>query len=172
MASSGETRIGAAASGEVRLREARLGEAVERALEYLQTGRMLADEELSRSPVHGAHVDLLRRIRSFHREVLLPAVNAKRPIVEHVGALWLEEDIDPPHQMPRAFVRFSSISTAAQAPRAYMTFHVAEDGTALVSRNYDTPVKNTDVTVGRLEDLTPEVVSAAIDDFLLRALNA
>ncbi|MGF7206711.1 hypothetical protein GGE65_001272 [Skermanella aerolata] len=55
--------------------------------------------------------------------------------------------------------------------RAYMTFHVAEDGTALVSRNYDTPVKNTDVTVGRLEDLTPEVVSVAIDDFLLRALN-
>jgi hypothetical protein len=73
---------------------------------------------------------------------------------------------------PRAFVRFSSIFTAAQAPCAHMTFPVAEDGTALVSRNYDTPVENTDVTVGRLEDLTPEVVSAAIDDLLLRALNA
>jgi hypothetical protein len=137
-----------------------------------KAGRRQADEDLSRSPVHGAHVDLLRRIRDFHKEVLLPAVNAKRPTVERVGALWLEEDIDPPHQMPRAFVRFSSISTAAEAPRAYMTFHVAEDRTTLVSRNYETPVKNTDVTVGRLEELTPEVVSAAIDEFLLRALNA
>ena len=171
MASSGETSSKDRAEG-VRLREARLREAVDRALEHLHAGRRRADEDLSRSPVHGAHVDLLRRIRAFHQEILLPAVNAKRPIVEHVGALWLEEDIDPPHQMPRAFVRFSSISTAAEAPRAYMTFHVAEDGTTLVSRNYDTPVKNTDVTVGRLEDLTAETVSAAIDDFLLRALNA
>jgi hypothetical protein len=161
-----------ASSDDAQARETRLREAVDRALENLQAGRRQADEDLSRSPVHGAHVDLLRRIRNFHKEVLLPAVNAKRPTVERVGALWLEEDIDPPHQMPRAFVRFSSISTAAEAPRAYMTFHVAEDGTTLVSRNYETPVKNTDVTVGRLEELTPEVVSAAIDDFLLRALNA
>jgi len=152
--------------------EARLREAVERALEHFNAGRRQAEEDLSRSPVHGSHVDLLRRIRPFHKDVLLPAVNAKRAIVEHVGALWLEEDIDPPHQMPRAIVRFSSISTDARAPRAYMTFHVAEDGTALVSRNYEAPVKNTDVTVGRLEELTPEEVSAAIDDFLLRALNA
>jgi hypothetical protein len=152
--------------------EARLREAVNRALERFEAGRRQAEEDLSRSPVHGAHVDLLRRIRTFHREVLLPTVNAKRAIVEPVGALWLEEDIDPPHQMPRAIVRFSSISTDAGAPHAYMTFHVAEDGIALVSRNYETPVKNTDVTLGRLEELTPETVSTAIDDFLLRALNA
>jgi len=74
--------------------------------------------------------------------------------------------------MPRSIVRFSSISTDARAPRAYMTFHVAEDGTTLVSRNYETPVKNTDVTLGRLEELTPETVSAAIDGFLVQALNA
>jgi hypothetical protein len=154
-------------SGEDRLREA-----VNRALEHLEAGRRQAEEDLFRSPVHGAHVDLLRRIRTFHREVLLPIVRAKRAIVEPVGALWLEEDIDPPHQMPRAIVRFNSISTDAQAPRAYMTFHVAEDGTALVSRNYETPVKNTDVTLGRLEDITPETVASAIDGFLLRALNA
>jgi hypothetical protein len=159
-------------SGEDQSREARLREAVDRALEHLEAGRRQAEEDFSRSPVHGAHVDLLRRIRTFHREVLLPIVNAKRAIVEPVGALWLEEDIDPPHQMPRSIVRFSSISTAARAPRAYMTFHVAEDGTALVSRNYETPVKNTDVTLGRLEELTPETVSAAIDGFLVQALNA
>ena len=154
-------------SGEDRLREA-----VDRALEQLEAGRRQADEDLSRSPVHGAHVDLLRRIRTFHREVLLPAVRAKRSIVEHVGALWLEEDIDPPHQMPRAIIRFNSISTDARAPRAYMTFHVSENGAAVVSRNYETPVKNTDVTLGRLEELTPETVSDAIDGFLVQALNA
>ncbi|UEM01805.1 hypothetical protein JL101_017570 [Skermanella rosea] len=157
---------------DARVRETRLREAVDRALEHLQAGRRQAEEDLSRSPVHGTHVDMLRRIRTFHKEVLLPAVNAKRSIVEHVGALWLEEDIDPPHQMPRAFVRFSSISAHPMAPRAYMTFHVAEDGTALVSRNFETPVKTTEVTLGRLEELSPETVSAAIDDFLLRALNA
>lgn len=172
MASSGEFRSDDERLREAGLREARLREAVDRTLEHLHADRLRAAEELARSPVHGAHVDLLHRIRAFHQEILLPAVNAKRPIVEHVGALWLEEDIEPPHQMPRAFVRFSSISTAADAPRAYMTFHVAEDGTTLVSRNYDTPVKNTDVTVGRLEELTAETVSAAIDDFLMQALNA
>ena len=149
----------------------RLEAAIDQAWRRLDAGRRHAEEEMRRSTVPGRNVDLLRRIRTFHKEVLLPAVQDRHDLLRPVGAIWLEEDIDPPHQMPRAIVRFSSISTDAAAPQAYMTFHVAEDGTALVSRNYDSPVKNTDVTLGRLEDLTPETVAEAIDAFLVKALT-
>ena len=46
------------------------------------------------------------------------------------------------------------------------------DGIVIKSVKIETPVKNTDVTLGRLEELTPETVSAAIDGFLVQALNA
>ncbi len=152
--------------------EQRLIEAVERARKDLHDARMQAEDEMSHSKVHGRGIDLLRRIRTFHQRVLFPIVQHKHHVVRHVGTVWLEEDIDPPHQLPRAIVHFDSISTAKGAPHGYMTFHVAENGTTFVSRNYETPVKTTDVTLGKLEDLTPEAVGLAIEEFLTKALES
>ena len=145
--------------------EQRLIEAVERARNGLHDARVQAEDD-------GRHVDLLRRIRTFHQRVLFPIVQHKHHVVRHVGTVWLEEDIDPPHQLPRAIVHFDSISTASGAPRGYMTFHVAENGTTFVTRNYESPIKTTDVTLGKLEELTPETVERAIDEFLTKALES
>ena len=61
----------------------------------------------------------------------------------------------------------ASIFTDARAPHAYMTFHLAGDGTALVSFNHERLVKNTDVALGRLEEFTPETLSTAIDSSIV-----
>jgi hypothetical protein len=145
--------------------EQRLIEAVERARKGLHDARAKAEED-------GQHIDLLRRIRTFHQRVLFPIVQHKHHVVRHVGTVWLEEDIDPPHQLPRAIVHFDSISTASGAPHGYMTFHVAENGTTFVTRNYESPIKTTDVTFGKLEELTPETVGRSIDEFLTKALES
>jgi hypothetical protein len=151
--------------------ESRLIEAVGRARERLYAGRRMAEEEMGRSETHRHHLDLLRRIRRFHQQILFPIVQSRQHIVEHVGTVWLEEDIDPPHQLPRVLVHFNSINTAVDAPRAFMTFHVGENGTTFVSRNYESPIKTTDVTLGRLEELSAEVIERFINEFLTKALE-
>jgi len=68
-------------------------------------------------------------------------------------------------------VHFDSISPASGAPHGYMTFHVAKNGTTFVSRNYESPIKTTDVTLGRLEELSAEVIERFINEFLTKALE-
>lgn len=149
----------------------RLVETVAQARAKLEEGRERATQRLARGTDGGHKVAMLRRIRDIHQNLLLSTVQSRQRLVRDVGAVWLEEDIDRLHEMPRAVVHFRSLDAGLAAPRAYMTFHVAEDGTTFVSQNFVTPVKTTDVMVGRLDDLTPSRVERLVDEFLTKALG-
>lgn len=83
----------------------------------------------------------------------------------------VQEDIGLVHEMPRAIVHFSSLDSAGDAPRAIMTIHAGENGTASISEDHRTPVKTTDVRNCRLDDLDSEAVALAIDRFLAKAMQ-
>ncbi|WP_042695926.1 hypothetical protein [Azospirillum sp. B506] len=83
----------------------------------------------------------------------------------------VQEDIGLVHEMPRAIVHFTSPDSAEDAPRAYMTIHVGEDGTTYVPENFLTPVKTTDVLTCRLDDLNSETVARLVDRFLAKAMQ-
>jgi hypothetical protein len=156
--------------------EKRLLQVVERTRAQLEAGRDRTADRLARDGGGGddearRKAEMLNRIRDFHRQTLFPIVHRKQRTVRGIGSVWVEEDIERLHEMPRASVHFASLDAGSKAPHAYMTFHVDEKGAAIVSRNYVTPVKDTDVTVSRFEDLTPERVEEMLNEFLVKALG-
>lgn len=59
-----------------------------------------------------------------------------------------------------------------QSPRPARRQRILRDaGTTVVSRNFDTPVKTTDVWVGGLDELTAGRVGGLVDGFLIRAIG-
>jgi len=154
--------------------ERRLFQIVEQVRTHLQAGRNRTAERLAHDGNGGGRgiAEMLDRIRAFHQRTLFPLVHRKQRMVRDIGSVWVEEDIERLHEMPRATVHFDSLDAGAHAAHAYMTFHVAGDGTAIVSRNYVTPVKDTHVIVGHLDDLTPERVGEVLNEFLVKALGS
>ena len=149
----------------------RLVDAVVRTRRMLDDARREAIEHFGEGARDGRKVTMLKDIRDLHDRIIRPIADSRQPIIREVGTVWFQEDIDLVHEMPRAILHFTSLDTAEDAPRAYMTFHVGEDGTTSVSENFLTPVKTTDVLTCRLDDLDSETVAGMIDKFLAKAMQ-
>ncbi|PWC35963.1 hypothetical protein [Azospirillum sp. TSO35-2] len=150
----------------------RLVNAVVRTRRILDAARCAATEHFGEGARDGRKVTMLKDLRDLHDRIIRPVADSRQPIVRDVGTVWFQEDIGLVHEMPRAIVHFTSLDTGEDAPRAYMTFHVGEDGTASVSGNFLTPVKTTDVRTCWLDDLDSETVAEMIDEFLAKAIQA
>jgi hypothetical protein len=150
--------------------ERRLADIVEQTKAHLESGRRRSAERVASDGQDGK-LQMLGRVRDFHHQTLFPIIRRKQEVVRGIGSIRVDEDIEKLHALPRAIVHFDSIDAGPDAPRACMTFHIAEDGAAILARNYLRPVKNTEVTVRRLDDLSPELVEEAIDEFLIKALG-
>ncbi|MBY6264826.1 hypothetical protein EI613_23320 [Azospirillum sp. 412522] len=149
----------------------RLVDAVVRTRRTLDTARLSTKEHFGEGSRDGRKVEVLQDIRDLHDRIIRPIVDSRQPIVRDVGTVWFQEDIDLVHEMPRALVHFTSIDTAEDAPHAYMTIHIGEDGTTSVSENFLTPVKTTDVLTCRLDELDSGTVARLIDRFLAKAMQ-
>lgn len=153
----------------------RLVDAVVRTRANLEQGRREAARRFARDGdgQDGGRrkVAMLDRIREVHRTILAPLVESRQRLVHEVGTVWLEEDIDLVHEMPRAVIHFNSRDSGVDAPRAYMTVHVGEDGMTTVSQNFVTPIKTTDVTNRRLERLDHNAFATLVDEFLAKAMQ-
>lgn len=149
----------------------RLVDAVVRTHRMLETARRDTTEHFGEGSRDGRGATVLKEIRDLHDRIIRPVVDSRQPIVRDVGTVWFQEDIGLVHEMPRAIVHFTSIDSAEDAPRAYMTIHVGEDGTTSVSENFLSPVKTTDVLTCRLDDLDSGTVARLIDRFLAKAMQ-
>ncbi|MBK1836815.1 hypothetical protein JHL17_05260 [Azospirillum sp. YIM B02556] len=149
----------------------RLVDAVVRTRRMLDAAKRDTTEHFGEGSRDGRKVTVLQDIRDLHDRIIRPIVDSRQAIVREVGTVWFQEDIDLVHEMPRSIVHFTSIDTAEDAPRAYMTVHVGEDGTTSVSGNFLAPVKTTDVLTCRLDELDSETVARLIDRFLAKALH-
>lgn len=149
----------------------RLVDAVVRTRRMLEAARHNTAGHFGEGDRDRLKLAVLADIRDLHGRIVRPIVESRQQIVRDVGTVWFQEDIGLVHEMPRAIVHFTSIDNAQDAPRAYMTIHVGEDGTASISENYLTPVKTTDVRSCRLDDLDSETVALVIDRFLAKAMQ-
>ena len=149
----------------------RLVDAVVRTRRMLEAARRSTIEQVGEGARDRRKVTVLTDIRDLHDRIIRPIVDSRQPIIREVGTVWFQEDIGLVHEMPRAIVHFTSLDSAEDAPRAYMTVHVGEDGTASVSENFLTPVKTTDVLTCRLDDLDSETVARLVDGFLAKAMQ-
>lgn len=149
----------------------RLVDAVVRTRRILETARRNTVGHFGEGDRNRCKLAVLTDIRDLHSRIVRPIVESRQPIIRDIGTVWFQEDIGLVHEMPRAIVHFTSIDSAEDAPRAYMTIHVGEDGTASISENYLTPVKTTDVRSCRLDDLDSEAVALVVDRFLAKAMQ-
>ncbi|KAA0589127.1 hypothetical protein J2848_005122 [Azospirillum lipoferum] len=149
----------------------RLVDAVVRTRHMLDAARRSTIEHFGEGPRDRGKSAVLMDIRDLHDRIIRPIIESRQPIVRDVGTVWFQEDIGLVHEMPRAIVHFTSVDSAEDAPHAYMTIHVGEDGTTSVSENFLTPVKTTDVRTCRLDDLDSEAVALMVDRFLAKAIQ-
>ncbi|PWC88384.1 hypothetical protein TSH100_07375 [Azospirillum sp. TSH100] len=149
----------------------RLVDAVVRTRRILDAARRRTTEQFGEGPHYPGKSAVLADIRDLHDRIIRPIVETRQQIVRDVGAVWFQEDIGLVHEMPRAIVHFTSVDSAEEAPRAYMTIHVGEDSTTSVSENFLTPVKTTDVRTCRLDDLDSGTMALLIDRFLAKAIQ-
>ncbi|WP_395456786.1 hypothetical protein ACHMW5_15800 [Azospirillum melinis] len=149
----------------------RLVDAVVRTRRMLEAARRNTAGHFGEGDRNRRKLAVLTNIRDLHSRIIRPIVLSRQQIVRDVGTVWFQEDIGLVHEMPRAIVHFTSLDSAEDAPRAYMTIHVGEDGTTSVSENFLTPVKTTDVRNCRLDDLDSETVALMIDRFLAKTMQ-
>lgn len=149
----------------------RLVDAVVRTRRMLEAARRRTAGHFGEGPRDRDKSAVLMDIRDLHDRIIRPIVDSRQQIVRAVGTVWFQEDIGLVHEMPRAIVHFTSVDSAEDAPQAYMTIHVGEDGTTSVSENFLTPVKTTDVRTCRLDDLDSQTVALMVDRFLAKAIQ-
>lgn len=115
-------------------------------------------------------VALLPRIRALVSEILMPLVRRRRRLLDEVGMVWLGEEIWRRGHLPRIFIEYHARLIAPEAPAAALILGFHEEGTVILTWNFKAPLRHTATRLRRLDDLSPELVTAEVDAFLAAAM--